>query len=82
MSKMNQVSRINGQHRKMEAEVRDNNAFVKRSQNERSKMSGKAPVMSEDLMQTNAVQVNTGAHAERLARELTKGLDKKAFPVK
>jgi hypothetical protein len=66
----------------MEAEVKANNAFVKKVQTEQAKWAGRAPKLMPDAMKTDAVQVNTGAHADRLARALTRDLDKKAFPVK
>lgn len=59
-----------------------NDAFVKRQGEELKKMAGKAPELDGKYMIFNAEMVNNGKHAQELGRKLTKGLDKKAFPVK
>lgn len=58
------------------------NEFVKRHQNESKKMSGKLPNMEEKYMEFDAEMTNTGEKAEMFGRELTRGLDKEAFPVR
>ena len=50
--------------------------------NEQSKHAGRAPKLEERSMEFNAYMCNNGEHAEELAREITGGLDKVAFPVK
>lgn len=45
-------------------------------------MAGKAPNLEGKYMNFNAEMMNTGMHAQEFGRELTAGLDKKAFPVK
>ena len=45
-------------------------------------MGGKAPNLEGRLMNFNAEMMNTGEHAQSFGRELTAGLDKKAYPVK
>lgn len=45
-------------------------------------MSGKAPNLDGMYMNFDSCMVNNGSHAQEFGRELTAGLDKKAFPVK
>lgn len=59
-----------------------NNQFVKSQQSALSKLGSKAPNLTEEAMQFNAYQCNNGEHAQKLARTITAGLDKTAFPVK
>lgn len=59
-----------------------NDAFVKSAQAGIAKMAGKAPNLKPEAMQFDAYQCNNGEHAQELARTLTSGLDKTAFPVK
>ncbi len=47
-----------------------------------AKMAGRAPEMKGEAMEFNAYMCNNGEHAQELARDVTKGLDKVAFPVK
>lgn len=58
------------------------NAFVKKVQAEQSKHGGVPPDLKSEAMEFNAYQCNNGEHAQELAREVTAGLDKVAFPVK
>jgi len=65
-----------------EAEHSARNAFVKKQQAELDKYAGRAPSMKAEAMEFNAYMCNDGEHAQELARECTKGMDKVAFPLK
>ena len=67
---------------RFEAEHSATNAFVKKVQNEQGRHAGKAPHMKPEAMEFNAYMCNDGMHAQELARDITPGLDKVAFPVK
>lgn len=67
---------------RMEAEHNATNQFVKKVQNEQGKYAGKAPDLKGESMMFNAYMCNDGEHAQEFARDITKGLDKVAFPVK
>lgn len=67
---------------RLEAEHNSNDAFVKKQQASLSKLAGKNPKLSAEAYNFNAYMCNTGVHAQEVARELTKGMDKTAFPVK
>ena len=58
-----------------------NNEFAKRTNAAQAKMAGQAPKLADKNCYFNAEMTNTGEHAQDFARALTKGLDKKAFPV-
>jgi hypothetical protein len=68
-------------HKRLESEHSAKNAFVKKHQAESSKMAGKSPELKQDCMKFNAQMMNTGEHAQMLAKKLTAGIDSKAFPV-
>ncbi len=68
-------------HSRLEAEHSAKNAFVKKQQAETAKMAGRAPKLEAKSMEFNAYMCNNGEHAQRFGKELTKGLDKVAFPV-
>lgn len=57
-------------------------AFVKSEQAKLKSKSGRAPILEDRYMKFDACMINNGAHAQELARNLTKGLDKDAFPVR
>jgi hypothetical protein len=65
-----------------EAEHSATNMFVKKVQSEQAKYAGRPPKLGEENMMFNAEMTNNGMHAQDLARDVTKGLDKVAFPVK
>lgn len=65
-----------------EAEHRATNAFVKKVQMETAKMAGRPPEVKQEAMEFDSYMCNNGMHAQEFGRELTKGLDKEAFPVK
>ncbi len=66
----------------MEAEHSAKDAFVKRQQAELAKMGGRSPNLKSESLEFNSYMCNNGEHAQELARDLTTGLDKVAFPVK
>lgn len=68
-------------HSRLEAEHSAKDAFVKKQQAEMSRMGGKPPMLRGESMEFNAYMCNNGEHAQALAKNLTKGLDKVAFPV-
>lgn len=65
-----------------EAEHSATNQFVKKVQGEQAKHAGRIPNLSEKSMEFNAYMCNNGEHAQELAKDITKGLDPVAFPVK
>jgi hypothetical protein len=67
---------------RLESEHSEKDSFVKKSQAEQARMAGKAPNLKAEAMNFNAYQCNNGMHAQEVARDITKGLDKVAFPVK
>jgi hypothetical protein len=67
---------------RMEAEHSSKNQFVKREQEKIAAKSGRVPNLKGEAMETNAYMCNNGMHAQEFARELTKGIDHEAFPVK
>jgi hypothetical protein len=72
----------NMRQKRFEAEHNATNQFVKKVQSEQARHAGKAPNLKPEAMEFNAYQCNDGMHAQELAREITGGLDKVAFPVK
>lgn len=72
----------NVKQRRFEAEHDSRNAFVKRQEDMQKSMEGRAPDLKAEAMNFNAYMCNNGEHAQEFTRELTAGLDKKAFPVK
>jgi len=67
---------------RFEAEANANDAFVKKVQAAQAKHAGKAPNLKAESLEFNAYMCNDGEHAQELARDLTGGLDKVAFPLK
>ena len=67
---------------RFESEHKSNNAFVKKQQAELSKYAGEAPRLEPEMMDFCSFMSNNGEHAQEVARDITMGLDKVAFPVK
>jgi hypothetical protein len=65
-----------------EAQHSGANAFVKREQDMDKSMDGRAPEMEDRYMKFDACMMNNGLHAQELAVEITRGMDKQAFPVR
>lgn len=65
-----------------EAQHSATNQFVKKVQAEQAKHAGRAPNLRPESMEFNAYGCNNGQHAQELAKDITKGLDPVAFPVK
>lgn len=72
----------NTRQKRYEAEHNATNQFVKKVQNEQARHAAKAPNLKGEAMEFNAYMCNDGEHAQELARDVTKGMDKVAFPVK
>jgi len=72
----------NSRQARLEAEHNAKDAFVKKTQADQARFAGKAPNLKKESMEFNAYMCNNGAHAQDFARDLTKGLDKTAFPLK
>ena len=72
----------NSRQARLEAEHSAKNQFVKKVQAEQARHGGRAPDLKAESMEFNAYMCNNGEHAQELAREVTAGLDKVAFPVK
>lgn len=66
---------------RFEKEHSEKNAFVKKVQSEQSRMAGRHPNLKPEAMEFNAYMCNNGEHAQMLAKEITVGMDKVAFPV-
>lgn len=71
----------NSRQKRLEAEHAAKNQFVKKVQNEQAAHAGRAPDLRGEAMNFNAYMCNNGAHAQMLAKEVTKGLDPVAYPV-
>lgn len=67
---------------RMEAEHSAKDSFVKKQQNELAQYSGKMPDLKPESMKFNSYMCNNGQNAQEFARDLTKSLDKVAYPVK
>lgn len=80
--KSRESSRANERQKMMESAHSSNNEFVKKQQAMTASMGGKAPNLDGMYMNFDSCMINNGAHAQDFGRELTSGLDKKAFPVK
>jgi len=68
--------------RRMESIHSEKNSFVKSQERKVEGKGGKNPVLEAEDMIFCSKMINDGEHAQMLARTLTKGLDKDAFPVK
>lgn len=75
------ASIANVRQKRLEAEHSAKNAFVKKVQAEQARHAGRAPRLEEKSMHFNAYMCNNGEHAQQFGKELTRGLDKVAFPV-
>jgi len=71
----------NVRQRRLEAEHSAKNQFVKKVQGEQARHAGRAPNLKGEAMEFNAYMCNNGAHAQMLAKEITRGLDPVAYPV-
>lgn len=72
----------NTRQKRFEAEHNAKDAFVKKQQNELSRMAGKHPKLRAESMEFNAYMCNDGEHAQELGTKLTANIDHVAFPVK
>jgi hypothetical protein len=81
-SESSDASRAKAMQNKYQAMSKSDDSFVKQQQMKTASMGGKAPNLKPEASQFNAYMCNNGEHAQDLARSLTSGLDKSAFPVK
>lgn len=72
----------NVRQKRLEAEHSAKNAFVKKVQAEQARHGAKPPKLEAKAMEFNAYMCNDGEHAQELARDVSKGMDKVAFPLK
>jgi hypothetical protein len=73
---------VHERQKRMQELHSSNNAFVKAEQMQVKKMGGSMPNEAGLSHQFDARMSVTGEYAQKFGRELTKGLDKDAFPVK
>ena len=69
-------------HARFEAEHNSNHAFMKKVQGAQARYAGRAPKLQAESLEFSSYMCNNGEHAQEFARDLTRGLDKSAFPVK
>jgi hypothetical protein len=67
---------------RFESEHNATNQFVKKVQNEQGKHAGRSPNLKAESMEFSSYMCNNGEHAQELAKDITKGLDPVAYPVK
>ncbi len=72
----------NTRQKRFEAEHSAKNAFVKKVQAEQARHAGRPPKLKPESLEFNAYMCNNGMHAQELARDVTAGMDKVAFPLK
>lgn len=72
----------NNRQRMAESQHSESNSFVKSEQEKTKRMAGRAPEMEERYYKFDACMMNNGEHAQRLAKEITSGIDHDAFPVR
>jgi len=78
-----EAANLNRRQKMQESQHNANDAFVKRSQAALKSMGMKTSVnLDNKYMNMDACMINDGEHAQEFARDLTKGIDEKAFPVK
>ena len=77
-----EASIANVRQKRMESEHSAKDSFVKKQQAELSRYAGKSPMLKGEAMEFDAYMCNDGEHAQELARDITKGMDKVAFPLK
>lgn len=74
--------RANERQKHFEEHHNHNNAFVREHEAMTATMAAKAPNLEARYMNFDSCMISDGMHAQEFARDLTHGLDKKAFPVK
>lgn len=77
-----EASMANTRQTRYEAEHSAKDAFVKKVQAQQAAHAGRAPNLKGESMHFNAYMCNDGMHAQELARDITKGLDPVAYPLK
>ena len=76
------ASMLNRRHGMEEGQHDSSNAFVKGEQHKIKAKAGHEPRMDGRYMEFDACMVNNGEHAQEFAKELTRGIDHEAFPVR
>jgi hypothetical protein len=77
-----EAANANVRQKRMEAMHSEADSFVKSQERKVEAKAGHNPVLKAENLEFCSYMSNNGMHAQDLARELTKGLDKDAFPVK
>jgi len=72
----------NTRQKRFESEHNAKDAFVKKQQNELARHAGKHPKLEGKAMEFNAYMCNNGEHAQAFGKELARGIDEVAFPVR
>ena len=72
----------NSRQRMAESQHSESNSFVKGEQAKTKHMAGKPPMMEERYYRFDACMTNNGVHAQHLAKEITRGIDHEAYPVR
>jgi hypothetical protein len=72
----------NNRQRMGEEQHSGSDAFVRAEQAKMKGMAGRAPKMDDRYMKFDACMINNGAHAQELAKDLTRGIDHLAYPVR
>ncbi len=76
------AKRLNERHRMDYELAAKNNAFVKKQQKELAKYASKPAHMPEEAFGLSSYNSDSAKNVREFTRELTKGLDKVAFPIK
>jgi len=72
----------NNRQRMGESQHRESNSFVKAEEAKTKKYAGRPPKMEDRFYKFDACMMNNGEHAQRLAKDITKGIDHEAFPIR
>ncbi len=72
----------NNRQRMAQSQHSETNSFVKSEQMKTKNLAGKPPMMEERYYKFDACMMNNGYHAQELAKNITKGIDHEAFPVR
>ena len=81
-SRSKEASMAKTRQSRFEAEHSATNQFVRKVQNEQAAHAGRTPNLKGESLEFSSYMCNNGMHAQELAKDITKGLDPVAFPVK
>lgn len=65
-----------------ESQHMESDSFVKSEQAKTKHLAGKPPKMEDRYYKFDACMMNNGEHAQMLAKDITRGIDHEAFPVR